>query len=104
MSHHHPEHDPDSRLRLRLFIGGTMADEHWIDAADPKAGDLAAATSDLHAAAVEAASAAGDVWMIEVYDPDAAPDSAYLRIGTDTEGMTDPQPLATMPGVERWLS
>jgi hypothetical protein len=103
MSHHHPEHDPDSRLRLRLFIGGTMADEHWIDATDPKAGDLAEATSQLHAAACDEADRQGQLWLIEVYDPSAPPGAAYLRVGTDTEGMCDPLPLAQFPGVDSWL-
>jgi len=90
MDHHH-HHDPMTSLRFRIYIGGELTLEQWIDANDPASGDLAATTADLHAAACAQAEERGELWLLEVYDP-AAQDST-LRIGTDTTAMTLPVPL-----------
>jgi len=107
MPHHHP-HDPPTppegfraltALRLRLWIGGELRDELWINADDPNVSELTDATSAYHLRVTEMAEAAGVPWMTEVYDPAAAPDRAYLRIGTDAAGMIDPQPWdGAIPG------
>ena len=97
--HHDPPTPPEgfralTALRLRLWIGGELRDELWINADDPNAGELTEATSAYHLRVTEMAEAAGVVWMTEVYDPAADPDHAYLRIGTDLAGMS--------AGARRW--
>jgi len=89
--HHHHRPNPETSLRFRIFVGGRLTLEQWIDAADPASGDLAAATADLHATACTQADAAGQTWQLEVFDP-AVPD-VLLRIGTDTTGMILPLAL-----------
>lgn len=81
---------PDG-LRLRLWIGGKLADETWITQGP---GGLAAseATAARHGSACVAADEAGVAWLLEVFDPDAPEDSAYLRFGTDEAGMVCPVP------------
>lgn len=86
-------HPPDNRLRLRLFIDSRLADEVWLNADDPHAPAKAERTALAHTAAADQADADGQPWMTEVYDPAADPDRAYLRIGTDTSLMEDPQAL-----------
>lgn len=92
--HHDPPTPPEgfraaaSALRLRLWIGGELRDEVWIDSADANSAELASMTAAYHVRITEMAEAAGVVWMTEVYDPAAEPDRAYLRIGTDPAGMS----------------
>lgn len=85
-----PTGDRDPRLRLRLFVGGQLADETWIDADAPDANDLITAVMRLHQEAAEAAQAAGTPWMIEAFDPEAPVGSAYVRLGTDSSLMQRP--------------
>ena len=82
----------DSRLRLRFYVGGDLRDQVWIDAADGAAGDIAQHVATYHGHMAELADAAGLLWAVEVYDPASPPDQAYLRFGTDTNGMVAPQP------------
>jgi hypothetical protein len=98
--HHHsdPPTPPEgfraqTALRLRFWIGGRLRDEIWLDAADSGAGDLAQFCATYHTELAEMADAAGIPWMTEVYDPGQPEDRAYLRIGTDLDGMHDPRPL-----------
>lgn len=79
---------PAPALRVRLLIAGEVVAEDWLDAATP-----ARVIGDRHAAATTAAHAAGRSWLVEVFNPDAPPEAAYLRFGTDRSAMTDPQPL-----------
>jgi len=92
--HHHPEHDPETSLRFRLYIGGKVQAEQWIDATDPDAGDVAEVTSMFHADACRAADSEGFPWVIEVYDPTADPEVAYLRFGTDIGKLDEPHPVS----------
>ena len=100
-AHHHDPPTPpegfraENALRLRFWIGGRLRDEVWLDAADSKAGDLANFCATYHAELAELADAAGIPWMTEVYDPGQPEERAYLRIGTDAQGMIRPQ---------RWIS
>lgn len=88
MNHHRRE--PDSRLRFRLFLGGELFDETWIDAANATEADrVVTATRSMHAEATVEAERAGMLWLIEVYDPSAHPAIAFLRFGTDLAGMGD---------------
>ncbi len=81
---------PDSRIRLRLWIDGALIDEAWIDAADDDSPAIVATVSAVHSHLAELADAHGVPWLTEVYDPEAPEDHAYLRVGTDKEGMVQP--------------
>lgn len=103
--HHHPErddispdHDPATSLRFRLYVGGKLQQTQWIDALDPHADDVAEVTTMLHAKAARAAEAGGLAWIVEVYDPTAQPEVAYLRFGTDLAGMQEPRPVSMIWG------
>lgn len=85
-----PGLDAHDALRLRFWIGGQLRDEVWIDASDPNAGDLAEYCSTYHAAQAELADAAGVGWLVEVYNPELAEDQAYIRFGTDPDGIVAP--------------
>jgi hypothetical protein len=90
-------------LRLRLWIGGVLRDTTWIDAGDPNAAAKMDLTTVAHNAAVERANAAGQAWMIEVWDPEMPRDEAFLRFGTDAAGMTMPVPFGGEP-INGWPS
>jgi len=80
---------PEARnalLRLRLIVDGQVRDETWIGT-DPAGIDEAARR---HQQRAEAAARAGLPWLVEVYDPDAPPEEAYMRLGTDTGRMLVP--------------
>jgi hypothetical protein len=82
--------DPEPFLRFRLFVAGTVADEDWIDTRDPSSGGRATACAERQRAAALAADAAGQLWMVEVYNPSEPSDAAYFRFGTDPGGMVAP--------------
>lgn len=72
------------QLRFRVWVGGELVREDWLPGARPEAGtDLALE----HAGLASDAEAAGEKWLVEVYDPDAPADDGYLRFGSDTAGM-----------------
>ena len=74
-------------LRFRVYVAGRLRLEEWIT--DP---DLAASAAERHATV---ARSTGDPWLLEVFDPDAPPGDAYIRFGTDGDGMVAPTgPLA----------
>lgn len=83
----------DDRLRLRLFVGGQLADEAYIAADDPDAPDLIATVTGRLQNAAQAAQAEGQPWMMEAFDPTAPVGSAYVRVGTDSTMMR--RPVAT---------
>jgi hypothetical protein len=83
---------PDPRLRFRIYVDGALAVETWINSVDADADAAAANAAELHAAVTNAAAAAGSLWLTEVYDPAQPPANAYLRFGTDRDGMTEPEP------------
>ena len=83
----------DPRLRFRIWIGGRLTVEQWVDVFELTVPMLAQMQAD-HVAAVDRANAAGLAWMIEVYDP-AEPDQvAYFRFGTDRDAMVQPEPVS----------
>ena len=85
-----PFASPETALRLRFYFGGRLRDEVWLDAADPESMPLATAVSGYHVRLADLADAVGVPWMVEVYDPAAPEDRAYIRYGTDAEGMIQP--------------
>lgn len=85
-----PFASPDTSLRLRFYFGRRLRDEVWLDAMDTEAMGLASSVSAYHVRLAELADAIGVPWMVEVYDPAAPEDRAYIRYGTDAEGMVDP--------------
>lgn len=82
------------QLRFRVWVGGELVREDWLPGASLDAGaDLAHAGADLahvHGGLATDAEAAGEPWLVEVYDPDAPADEGYLRFGSDTAGMVCP--------------
>jgi hypothetical protein len=87
----------DARLRFRVYLGGVLADEVWIDAADPGSRDLATMTAIMQADLCQRAALDGVPWLLEVYDPGAPPGASCLRLGTDADGMVYPVPLVADP-------
>jgi hypothetical protein len=79
-------------LRLRLYIGGMVTDEQWVDSAD-----LVEEIGQRHQDAAAEADARGIAWLVEIYDPAAPQEAAYLRFGTDEAGMVMPQQVKTWP-------
>jgi hypothetical protein len=88
----------DPRLRLRLLIGGLLADEIWLDAADPDVQRLADITTAVHSEGVDAAREYGVPWLIEVYQPSEPAYRAYLRVGSDVAAMVAPVTLTLVNG------
>lgn len=72
-------------LRFRIYVGGQLRAEEWVD--EPAD---APAAAERHA---RMALGPGQPWLVEVFNPDAPPDSAYLRFGTDQGGMVEPLDL-----------
>ena len=86
----------DSRLRLRLYVDGQLADETWLDVRDREQATIQSAITTLvYRAATDAADERGVPWLVEVHDPDEHAPAPYLRFGTDTRGMV--APLAVPP-------
>ena len=83
------ENDP--RIRFRLYVAGELVDEVWFDVSNPDVDALADRARDRHTAMALEADAAGQLWMVEIYNPAASAESAYMRFGTDADGMIDPQ-------------
>jgi hypothetical protein len=73
-------------LRFRVFLNGKMALEEWVE--DP---ELAQAASERHAAM---ALGSGKPWLVEIFDPDAPTDTAYIRFGSDPGGMVAPKVIS----------
>ena len=80
----------DPRLRFRLFVGGQLIDQVWLNADNPADHDRIDEVRDRHDALSVQADADGLPWMVEVYDPALHDREAYLRFGTDTDGMVQP--------------
>lgn len=85
-----------SGLRFRLYVAGELVDEQWVDETEP--GALAMAEKVARAQHDETRRR-GKAWMVEVFNPDAALERAYLRFGTDTRGMLDPRPVDDLAGI-----
>lgn len=79
-------------LRCRLYIDGKKADEVWLtDEAEM------AQVGQRHQTIAEDAERAGMRWMVEVFDPAAPHEVAFLRFGTDRAGMVEPQVFDKWP-------
>jgi ribosomal protein L37E len=90
--------NPETSLRFRLWIDGILADETWIDGADPDVRAQSDTAAHRMRERADAADAAGGVWLLEVFNPTAPADAAYLRIGSDVAGMAAPvEPSITCP-------
>ena len=87
----------DPRLRFRLWIDGELLDEVWIDSNDADADEQATAVQKRHEQLAAEADGYGYPWLIEVYDPAEPSETAYVRFGTDREGMTEPAELRDAP-------
>lgn len=75
----------ERRLRVRLYIGGELCFEEWVDASGiDKAAQRHAAQQLKHP---------GKEWNVEVFDPTEPENEAYLRFGSSTEGMVQPVPV-----------
>jgi hypothetical protein len=84
----------DMRLRFRVYVDGEVADEAWVGGP----GDVDGETLALKQRALcDTASDHGQLWLIEVYDPDVPEDAAYWRFGTDPAGMVLPIMLGGPP-------
>lgn len=83
------------RLRFRLWVGGILAREDWLPGAtlDGDRWILGVAARD-----APEATARGESWLVEVYDPDEIPDERYLRFGSDHAGMVLPVAVVAMIG------
>lgn len=86
-----PPEGTSEALLCRLYVGGELIESVWLrnDAATD-------GVQSRHEQLTLAADRAGKLWLIEIYDPDAPADEAFLRFGTDiADGMVDPAgPLA----------
>jgi hypothetical protein len=87
----------DPRLRFRMWVGGHLVCDGWVDTSQPGAQQQVDTIQAGQLERAEAASAAGARWLIEVYNPEAPEDQAYLRFGTDKAGMHDPHPMTEVP-------
>jgi hypothetical protein len=87
---------PDPRLRFRIWIGGKLVSEEWLDTSDTNATRLASTIQAKQAEIVTKAAETGSVWLAEVYDPAAPRSKAYLRFGTDRTGMHQPRPITEL--------
>jgi ribosomal protein L37E len=84
-----------AQLRMRLYVAGKVVDEQWVDSPE-----LVEQIGARHQAIAEDAERAGQVWMVEVWDPDAPENAAYLRFGTDQAGMVEPSQVKTWPWMQ----
>lgn len=73
------------KIRARLFVNGVLIDEEWATLDD------LARVAIRHAAMSDLASANGDVWLAETYDPNLPEEHQYARFGTDAKGMVQPK-------------
>lgn len=91
----------DPRLRLRLYVEGTLMDEVWIeDATRPAAEAEARAITERHLQLALDAEAHGLRWQVETWDPALPEGKQYFRMGTDTAGMGRPVAAESLRRVE----
>lgn len=72
-------------LRMRVWVAGVLRAEDWVDDSNV---DAAASRQALAARENDGA----DV-LVELFDPDLSGPDAFLRFGTTTEGMRNPEPV-----------
>lgn len=76
---------------FRLYVSGKLVDEIHVTEANEQSGlERARWQGDK---AVDAEQE-GKVWCLEIFDPDAPLENAYIRTGTDISMMKDPQEVA----------
>lgn len=75
-------------IRVRLYLDGRIAAEDWI-AVDDEGPGRAGALAVVHRDTAEGADAAGRLWCVEIYDPDAPDAVAYTRYGSDRSLIPD---------------
>jgi hypothetical protein len=79
-------------LRMRLFVAGHMTADVWVHSTEGV--ELLGAE---HQRLAMEAQARGELWLVEVYDPQAPPGLGYLRFGTDRFGMVEPSEVSEWP-------
>lgn len=84
-------------LRFRVFVGGKLAAEDRLYDSD----DWGAAAR-RHSDICRAADDLGQPWLIEIFNPQAPPNQAFVRWGTDTGGMVMPHGLPLSRAVDTW--
>src|SRR3954470_6185399 len=82
---------PGEGLRFRVFLDGEIHVEEWLDEQD----DIAAAQM-RHAE--EASKYPDKKFMIEIFDPDAPEEEAYVRFGSSPDDMVMPMMAMVYPG------
>jgi len=87
----------DPRLRFRVWVAAELVDEAWLDTSNPDSGELFERIRARHSQLVEQAERAGQLWLVESYDPEKPVHQAFQRVGTDVDGMVAPQPLGFSP-------
>lgn len=84
--------EEDPRLRFRIWVGAALVEDVWVDASNPDADAIGDAALRRHKAIARQAEADGREWLVEMYDPAQPPGRAYVRFGSDCEGMVSPEP------------
>ena len=87
---------PGHGVRTRLYVAGRLVHEQWADT--PATVDDAAREQAL---AAQAAAARDELWLAEMYDPEAPEGMNRIRFGTDASMMRDPIP---QPDVATFLA
>lgn len=78
-------------MRFRAYVAGELVDEVWLDVTNPEVAQQVDHVRDRHLGIAARAERAGQVWLVEVFDPAVSPDRAHQRFGTDMDGMTEPR-------------
>lgn len=87
------------KVRIRLFVSGTVVDETWIEAGQSE--DWIKSEGTRAGLICRDANRRGDLWLFELYNPAAPhPRNAYVRYGTDVGMMTQPEPIAPKSSAE----
>ena len=81
-------------LVFRLYVDGQLVDEEEA-ATDEEAERIGRRQYVLAAGA--------DRWLVEVWNPEAPKENAYLRFGTDPHGMVEPHAVPG-PALGEWLT
>jgi hypothetical protein len=77
-------------LRARMYVGGELRDEQWLDVSDPGHEEATDELLRRHLDLAERSTAAGLSWLLEMYDPGLPAGLRYLRLGTDATRMANP--------------
>ncbi|MCL2582941.1 MAG: hypothetical protein FWE35_10835 [Streptosporangiales bacterium] len=86
-----------SDMRFRVYVAREVVAEEWVTFDDDDVAEIELAgmtVSERHVGLIEAAVETGKLWLVEVFDPSVPEECAYMRFGTDVDGMTLPFPIA----------